>query len=302
MKEFVDSISNRETAILVWTAVFFGWTLSVKSLRRSILDVFRAFIVWKIASVFGAFLIYAALLALTFYKAGFWNLGLLKDTLVWGLGTAAIMLFRSVGAKNWSYFKDVIKDTLKWTIILEFVSDFYTFSLPTELILVPVLVFIGMLIAYADAFKDKFTGDQQRVGPLLKNLLSIIGFVLFGFVTYKTITKTNDLLTTENLKSFLLPVFFTLLFLPFVYAVALVSAYENLWIRLDFLTSHNHYLTRKLKWSIFKVANLSLTKLSNISENISKPTLIYNDFSLAMIKEISKRKYKGFDEEFEEGI
>jgi len=100
----------------------------------------------------------------------------------------------------------------------------------------------------------------------------------------------------------LLPVFFTLLFLPFVYAVTLVSAYENLWIRLDFLTSHNHYLTRKLKWSIFKVANLSLTKLSNISENISKPTLIYNDFSLAMIKEISKRKYKGFDEEFEEGI
>lgn len=296
MKEFINSISNRETALLVWLSILLAWTLSVQSIRSSFADVIRAFFAWKIFSVFFLFAIYTVGLIWVFQIAGFWDSGLLKDTLIWSVGTAAILVFKVHKIKNWEYFREVIKDTIKWTIILEFITGFYTFSLGIELFLIPILTFIGMLVAYSDAFDNKLNESQKRVRPFLKNVLSFIGLIIAGFVVYKTITQTKDLLTFDNLKSFLLPVFFTLAFLPFVYITALFMTYEALWVRLDYLTNHQQKLTKRLKWNILRVANISIAKLSNISENIAKPTQIYNDFSLAMLKAISKGKYKGFYE------
>ncbi|MBO0929541.1 hypothetical protein [Fibrella aquatilis] len=296
MKEFIDSVLNREMALLIWIVILPLWILSLNSVRKSFSDVLKAFFVWKIVSLYAIFFLYASLLTWLSYKAGFWDLSLLKDTIVWTLGTAAIMVARSTKVTNWDYFREIIKDTLKWTVILEFINSFYTFSLSVELAVLPVLTLIGLLIAYSETFKDKLTGDQQKVAPLLRNVTSFIGIMILGFVVYKTVTQTGDLLTIINLKSFLLPIFFTLLFVRFVYLIALLVSYENLWVRLNFLINHRQDLTNQLKRTILKEANVNIIKLANISKNIAKPTQIYNDFSPVMINEISKGKYKGSDE------
>ncbi len=296
MKEFIDSISNREMALLIWIVILLLWMLSSNSVRKSLSNVLKVFFVWKIVSLYAIFCLYASSLTWLSYKADFFDLGLLKDTIIWTLGTAVIMVAQSIKVTNWGYFREIVKDTLKWTIVLEFINSFYTFSLPVELVLLPVLTLIGLLIAYSEAFKDKLTNDQKKVAPLLRNVTSFIGIMILVFVFYKTVTQTGDLLTVSNLKSFLLPIFFTLLFMPFVYLTALFVGYENLWVRLNFLTNHRKGLTNQLKRTILKVANVNIIKLSNISKNIAKPTQTYNDFSPAMVNEISKGIYKGSDE------
>ena len=203
---------------------------------------------------------------------------------------SSLQLYSSINkVKNWVYFKEVIRDTLKWTIILEFITNFYTFSLLFEFFLIPFIIFIGSLIAYSEAFEYKLTNSGQKVAPFLKKILSYIGILILGFVIFKTINQTKDLLTYENLMSFLLPLLFTLSFLPFIYFIALYAGYENLWIRLNFLTNHRRDLTNQMKKNILRVANLSITKLSNISDNISTQVLVHNDFSLEMIMKISKK-------------
>lgn len=125
----------------------------------------------------------------------------MKDTFVWAFGTAFIMIYRSVKVKDWDYFKEVVKDMLKWIIILEFITDFYVFSLPFELFLIPFLTIIATLIAYSEAFEHRLTDSGKRVAPFLQKLSSYIGIFVLSFVFFKTISQTNDLITIENFKS-----------------------------------------------------------------------------------------------------
>jgi hypothetical protein len=273
LEEFIDNISNRETALLFWLGILLAWTLSVQSIRSPFVDVLKAFSNWQILPVLTLFLLYIIALIWVFRKAGFWDTRLLKDTIVWSLGTAIIMFFKVHKIKSWNFFKEAVKDNIKWTIVLEFINDFYTFSLGTELFLIPILAFIGLLVTYSDVFDSKLNDSGKWAGAMLKKVLSFIGLIITGFVVYKTFTQTKALLTSDNLKSFLLPVFFTLAFLPFVYLIALFMTYQELCMRLGYLTNRQKDLTKKLKWNILKVANISISKLSNISENIAKPTL-----------------------------
>lgn len=294
MKEFIDSISSREQVILIVMVSVFVATLFSKSIRASFYEILKAFFVKHIIILCLLAFSYSFIIIFVFFKLNLWDKNLLKDTIIWAFGTALIMIFDSIKAKDFTFFKESIKDVIKWTIFIEFLTGFYTFSFLIELFLVPFLTFIALLIAYSDSFQHKLTDEEKRVSPILKNILTVIGLIIFAYTAYKTYSSSAELLTLDNLKSFLLPIVFTFLFIPFAYFVALYASYEDLWVRLKLVYTKEQ--SSQLKKDIFKVANLNLKKISNISQNLSKPTFVYNDFSLEMLKTISNGKYKGFDE------
>jgi hypothetical protein len=189
-----------------------------------------------------------------------------------------------------TYFKTVLLDTVKWTIALEFIINFFTFSLTKELIFVPILVFSAMLQAVAS-----FKPEHKQVENLFKYILTTFGIVIFIFSLYKTIEHHSKLFTFDNLKCFLLPVFLSITFLPFMYLYNLLVKYEELWIRLQFIIRNKHDRQR-VKRQILWIANFNINKLVRISKNIAKPVNVYNDFSNEMVKTISKGKYIGSDE------
>lgn len=240
--------------------------------------------------IIGIFYTYRTLCFLYFYKVGLWNVAFLKDTIIWTLSFGFVSLVNINKVNDTKYFKNVFFDAIKWTIAIEFVVNFFTFSLTKEIILVPTIVFSAMMQAFAS-----FDPKHKQVETLMKNFLMYFSIFVFLFLLYKTIEKHSELFTVDNLKSFILPVFLTITFLPFMYFYNLLIKYEELWVRLKF-SIRNKKIRQRVKRQILLAANFNIDKLVSISKNIAKPINVYNDLSNNMVKQISKGSYIGLYE------
>ncbi len=80
----------------------------------------------------------------------------------------------------------------------------------------------------------------------------------------------------------------TILFMPFIYVLALFIQYEELFVRLDFISGDKEQQI-KIKRQILQIANIDLDRLMNISRNIAKKLLIDKESSFEVIKNISQQ-------------
>jgi len=285
MDNIFNSFSTRELAIAFWISIGLIACMFGKSIRQSIFRFIKSFFAWKISVLLLVFFTYTAFCVLIFYKLNFWNITLLKDTIIWTFGFGIVSLINISKANDTGYFKSMFFDAVKWTIAIVFIINFFTFSLATELIIIPIIVFSVML-------QDVASSDSKykKVENLIKNIFVCFSIFVFLFSLYRTIEKYSELFTIDNLKSLLLPVFLTITFLPFMYLFNLVSKYEDLWVRLRFVIRNDND-RKRVKWQIFLIANFNINKLMSISKNIAMPVNVYNDTSKEMIKQISKGQY-----------
>lgn len=283
MNEFIKSFSNRETALFVWGFAILGVIMLKKDIRKVFIGVLKAFFVKKIFLVFASFILYISLWIFILFKIGFWDKSLLKDTILWTFGFASLTIINVNKVKSKAYFKEIFIDSIKWAVVIEFIVSFYTFSLRTELLILPIVTFAAIMQVFS-----KREEEYKQVNTLMTKFLLMFSIIIFVYTLYKTVTLWSALMTTDNFKSFLLPIFMTILFMPFIYALALVIEYEQLFIRLDFLTKDKEQ-AKKIKYQILQIASFDLDKLGNISKNIAKQLLIDKDNSFENIKRISQK-------------
>jgi hypothetical protein len=260
-------------------------------MRQSFAGIVKALIAWKISVSLLAFFLHTSLYVFILSKLRLWDISLLKDTVIWAISFGFVSLMNINKVNNSAYFRKVFFDTIKWTIAIEFVINFFTFSLTKELIVVPIILFSAAMQAFAS-----LKPEHKQVENLFKYSLMAFGTFIFFFSLYKTIELHSQVFTLDNLKSFLLPLFLSITFLPFMYLYNLLVKYEELWTRLNF-SIRNKQDRQRVKRQILFIANFNIDKLVMISKNIAKPVHVYNDFSYEMIKTISRGQYKGFDEQ-----
>jgi hypothetical protein len=205
--------------------------------------------------------------------------------LFWLFSVGLILVFKINDAKSNAYFKGIFFTAIKWTIALEFVVNLYSFSLITEIIILPVLVFLAATQAVAE-LDEKF----KVVSKFLQNVIALAGLSIFPYSIYKTIVNFDDVLNFQNLVALLLPTTITILFIPFVYFLALFSTYESYFIRLDLMTIKKDEV-KKVKKIILIVANFNLNKLLRIKKNFEK-RVFYDDTSLKEYIRVISRKTK----------
>jgi hypothetical protein len=84
-----------------------------------------------------------------------------------------------------------------------------------------------------------------------------------------------------------LPSVITILFIPFLYSLALYIAYENYFIALDCMTVKTEKV-KEVKKYILRTANFNLNKIRNIEKNFHK-RVFYDDTDLkSYVKTISE--------------
>jgi len=264
MKEFLNSISTREVSLLFWTVITAFIIFRVillkptKEVIESFKDVIHAFIKKEILLSLILLLVYVSLIIYGLYKVKFWNIGLLKDSILWTFGIGIPMLYNLNKANKSIYYKDVVKDTLKWMIIIEFITDFYTFDLWIELIIVPIMTFF---ILVRDISNNKL--QYSSINNVSNKAISNIGIALLFFIVYKVLTSINSLLTIDNLKSFFTPIFLTFLFLPFMYFFALYAEYECLFNQISLFIKDKRK-KKEIKTLVFRICLFSIRKVNNI--------------------------------------
>lgn len=274
--------NNREIALLLWITLIV-LAVVVSKLRKSLVPIFKIltgkmFLI--IFSLFGAYL-YGIILLLKNLEV--WQTSNLKDVLFWLFSVGLILVFKINEAKINAYFKGIFLSAIKWTIVLEFIVNLYSFSLFKEIIILPILVFLAMTQAVAEMDEK-----HKVVSKFLQNVIAIAGLSIFSYSLYKTIVNFDDVLTFQNLVSFLLPSTITVLFIPFVYFLALYSTYESYFIHLDFMTVKKDKV-KETKKLILRIANINLDKLLRIKKNFEK-RVFYDDTDLkSYIHNISKQ-------------
>lgn len=261
--------STREIALIIWSCIFL--IAAVFLLKpKAVLDLLIIFFNYKIQIPLWLMFGYIVVITFVLYITGIWNTDLLKDTIIWSVTSAAILFFNMNKANDTAYFIPIILENLKAVILLEFITNFYTFSFLIEMFLIPVLTLIGVLQIAAE-HSSKTNAEHLKVAGCLKNLFSVTGLLVFIYVGYKTIVHYNHLLTIQNIKSLLLPIVYTFLLLPFLYLLALYINYEILFVRMPYLIDDKKKMM-KMKWNILLIANINLNKLHKISRDLNYET------------------------------
>lgn len=190
-----------------------------------------------------------------------WNLSLIKDTTLWFVTFSFLTLFKSIEAKSFRDFIPIINDIFKLTIFIEFVTNFSSFGLITEIIMLPIITFIVALNFLSE--KD----NNKKLSTFLSNTLAIIGLVYFSFSLIQTLRNYSKFTSFENLNLFILPVILSLLIIPFFYLITLYNQYEQIFLRVKFMTKSIPN-QNKIKRDIILKAKLNLNTVALLRDKL----------------------------------
>lgn len=278
---FLSSFSNREIALFTWLAAVLILLLFKSEMRHSLIKVFKALFAKQILVFFLIILSYSLIIVFILRKTYLWDHTLLKDTLFWFFGGAIVMFLNVTKIKDLESFKLVVFESLKWTMIIEFLVNLYTFSLLVELIFIPVFIFISLLKYYSELKPEHKTLIKPPT-----YILNFIGLAVFVFIIYRTALDYKNFFTLITLRNFLVPPILTILFLPLLYLIALFISYESLFVRINHIHKDDDFM-KPLKKEILKVANVNLNVLNSISRNLYKMYEYKNEDLKTYLKSIS---------------
>lgn len=231
-----------------------------KSAYRVIIALGNKYVVFAILSLF----VYTSLITyFPLYVCGAWDGSMIKDTCIWFLFTALSLLFNVNKARDFTFFKRIITDNIKVIIIVEFLFNFYTFSLVVELIMLPILTFLIIVQTYAEIYQQQ-EPKYKATTSYIKKILSLIGYGIFIYVIWMAIKDYGNLLLIYNVKILLLPIFLTLLSIPCFYIVALILEYDSVLTSIKHIWRDNPSVAKDMNKATKRYANINLKSLSRI--------------------------------------
>jgi len=215
-------------------------------------------------------LMYIAIIVFGLYKLSLWDTSLFKTTILWTLGGAFVLFFNVDKAledkkKIWQIFKGCFS----LTIIIEFLSNLYAFNLTIELISIPILIFIGAAMALPQENKE-YKIVKSFFGFLYVSY--IIAVIIFSIINISE--NFSTIVSIENLKSLIFSSIMTILFIPFLYLVALFMSYENFFTMKKYILREKPELYKYLRGKIISACKLKLNKINKINKKLYVYTTI----------------------------
>jgi hypothetical protein len=252
--------NNREIASGFWLLAFAAFALRRREVRESIANLVRISCHLKIVVPVGLMLLHTTGVVVLLRTVGLWKVILLKDTVVWfALGAMVMMMRLGSSDDAEEILRKVVADNIKVVILLEFLSNTSTFSLPVELVLVPVLASVAVIDVVASHDQASLT-----MAKVTKRLQAMIGLVLLCIVLARAIADFQNLRSWDTARSIVLAPLLSIFLTPFLYAMALYSRYELVFLRLNLGIEKEPELKRYARRRIMKHSRLSLKRLQRL--------------------------------------
>ena len=279
------SFNNREIALIFYLLIFILWTLTQKKIRESIFEVIKALFTKQIFISILCLFIYITIVVYGLSLVDLWNIGLIKDTIYWTFGVGFILMMNSNKAlKEEHFFKKYVQENIKLFMIVEFILGLYVFGIITEFILMPIVIFLTILLAYTEVYEE-----YKQVKNFLLRIFGVVGIFYIIYSGFQIYQNFKGLANYDNLRTLFFPAIMTILFLPFAYFYVLYLHYESLFFRVGFFLKDNKSLRRFAKWRILLSVNLSFKKLKHIT-----PGYLFHgcetkeDIKLEIVKRLNK--------------
>ena len=252
-----ETFSNRELSFIIWGLVIFTGVLIKKSIRKSLFKLVAFIFSSKLFFIFLSVFLYIGAVSFVLWKVGVWEIYLLKDTIFWIIGVGLVLMVNINNAlDDPGFFKKTAMDNLKLLIILEFITNLYVFGFWIEFIITPIITFIGLVLAVSELDKK-----NELFTKFLNAIFIFYGLVVIVFSIINIASDFSNFASMKTLKSFVLPLIFTLVYLPFLYFTALMMKYEIVFLRLGFFNNDSEILKhakKKIIWKFkFKLGRLN---------------------------------------------
>ena len=270
---FLQNFDNRQFAVFVWFIIAFIAALSSSKIRKLFYGVIKTFFAWKLTILYVGMFVYIFLIIFASMVVGFWKIDFLPIVLLWVLFVAFPLFFNFNKANEKDFFKVEVQNSLKATIFIEFIINFYVFPFWVEFIFVPILAVVSALIVVAET-----DGKNLLVKKFLNGVLAVFGTVLLIYFFVMLKVNFSEFATLGNLEKFYIPILMTVSFLPFVYLTALFSNYESFFLRLNWFIKDKSVL-QYAKYKTILNFSLQLYALNGWAQHV-----------------ISKYRFKGKDE------
>ena len=223
-------LSTREWATLIWGCIFMLYVLCHSEIRKSLWNVIVIFFDKKLRILWEIILLYVLTITIVFCYLPIWENIYIKDIIIWFLFSGLIYCMNAVSSEaDEAYIKKILKDNLKFNMILEFFMSTFTFNIWIELAIIPVIAIITVMNVIAER-KEEY----KSVHKLLDSVLAIAGFWIFYETIKIGINEYKQLNIINTLVSFMIPIVYLILIIPLEYALELYSKYELLFLRMTF--------------------------------------------------------------------
>lgn len=223
-------LSTREWATLIWGCILMLHVLCHREIRKSLWNVIVIFFDKKLRILWEIILLYVLMITMVFCYLPIWENIYIKDIIIWFLFSGLIYCMNAVSSEaDETYIKKILKDNLKFTMILEFFMSTFTFNIWIELAIIPVITIITVMNVIAER-KEEY----KSVHKLLDSILAIAGFWIFYETIKIGINEYKQLNIINTLVSFMIPIVYLILIIPLEYALELYSKYELLFLRMTF--------------------------------------------------------------------
>lgn len=137
MEKLQEIFSTRELALIIWTVIIVIFILIKVKIGDSFTRLIRAFFASKLSIAYLIMILYSiGILSLLKYF-GLWDFTLIKDSILWFITFAIVTFFKIDKAYNNNFFLEILNETFKLTLFLEFVSNLYTFNFWIEFLIFP---------------------------------------------------------------------------------------------------------------------------------------------------------------------
>lgn len=275
--------NNREIAAIIWIVIILIWCMLKKSIRESIIRIVIQFFDPKILIIYLLSVAYAFIGVYLLFRLGWWNASQLKDTLLWSFFAIMAMLLSITSIKdNKDYFKEAIRENLKFTLITEFILGVYTFNLITEIIIVPIAILIFVMQAFA-ARDEKYLSVQK----FCKWVLMIAGLFMIVYTLYEITINFSEFASLDTLRDFILSPFLGLWILPFIYLLSLYVIYEGSFVMLKFRMKDSD-LRRFAKYQALIQFNVDTKTYLRWGSSLSTGSVNTKDEVIRSMKEIKR--------------
>lgn len=276
-----EILNTREMSSIIWVLLIFIYAASKsRGVIESFISMIKLATTGILLEIFTLMALYVLLVVLVILQL---NLGfptLIKDAIAWFFGTGIVLMMKANKAVDLKFFKGVFVDSIKLSVIITFVVQLYTFNIIVELILVPFLVLITGMNALSKYKKEYETFTSYMLG--------IIGISYLVYSSSHILNDFQSFTTYNNLASFSLPIIMTILFMPFLYVLALFLIYDELigrHGRLRFVLERNsnkhiNYIVGK----IIKSCNINVTKWNKFKREFANQ--LFNKSNKEEIDEI----------------
>lgn len=250
-------LSTREWATLIWGCIFMLYVLCHREIRKSLWNVIVIFFDKKLRILWEIILLYVLTITMVFCYLPIWENIYIKDIIIWFLFSGLIYCMNAVSSEaDETYIKKILKDNLKFTMILEFFMSTFTFNIWIELAIIPVITIITVMNVIAEK-KEEY----KSVHKLLDSILAIAGFWIFYETIKIGINEYKQLNIINTLVSLMIPIVYLILIIPLEYILELYSKYEVLFLRMTFKEEKDKRIRLHHRTAIFRECNFSVRKI-----------------------------------------